>query len=152
MPLSTRSYSKESRSSAYYSRSSSYHSNANNSYNSSYGFRGLTDFDRPLSTRLIERDFSSPSLAWNWDSPFFFDRLRWRFDDDFFKLHYGLGRCIPINYRGYITSSSSKCIPIQYRPSSTKCRHQLYKKNDDLSSSFAKRFDENSMSKYILFK
>ena len=62
MSLSARSYSKESRSASHYSRSSSYHSGAN----SSSRYRTFID-DRPLSTRLIERDTSCPSLAWNWD-------------------------------------------------------------------------------------
>ena len=144
MSLSTRSYSKEARSSSHYSRSSSYHSSANNSYNYSSGYRSFAD-DRPLSTRLIERDYSCPSLAWNWDldDPFFFDRSRWRFDNDFFKLNYGLGRCIPINYRGW-NSSSSRSIPIQCNTSPKTYRRQLYKKIDN--NDF-KRHDENSMSK-----
>jgi hypothetical protein len=138
MSLSTRSYSKESRSSSHYSRSSSYHNQT------------LND-DRPLSTRLIERDTSCPSLAWNWDwnDPFFFDRFRWRFDNDFFKWNHGLGRSIPIYYRSWNNSSSTRIIPIQYTPSSpSNRRHRSHKKpDDDLSSSFIKRQDENSMSK-----
>jgi hypothetical protein len=140
MSLSTRSYSKESRSSSHYSRSASYHHHHQTSND-----------DRPLSTRLIERDFSCPSLAWNWDwnDPFFFDRFRWRFDNDFFKWNYGLGRSIPIYYRSWNNSSSTRVIPIQYTPSSpTNRRHRLQKKSeDDLSSSFIKHPDENSMSK-----
>jgi hypothetical protein len=142
MSLSTRNYSKESRSSSHYSRSSSYHASANNSYNSSYGYRSFGD-DRPLSTRLIERDFSCPSLAWDWgfDDPFYYDRLRWRFENDYFKL----GRIIPICYRGW-NNSSSRNIPVKYISSR---RHQICKKSDidDLTSSFCKRQDENSMSK-----
>jgi hypothetical protein len=145
MSLSTRSYSKECRSSSNYSRSASYHTSANNSYNSSYYSRNLTD-DRPLSTRLIERDYSWPSLSWNRDfnDPFFFDRIRWRFDNDFFKWNHGLERHIPIYYRSW-NNSSSRIIPIQYTPSSKNRRHHSYKKpdnNDDLI-----RHDENSMSK-----
>ncbi|CAF1072921.1 unnamed protein product [Rotaria sp. Silwood1] len=149
MSLSTRNYSKESRSSSQYSRSSSYHTNSNNSYNSSYGYRYYTN-DRPLSTRLIERDLSCPSLALDWgdfDDPFFFDRIRWRFENDFLKLKSGLGRHIPISYQRWI-NSSSRIIPIQYIPSSTNRRHQLYKKSDNnnsLTSSFSKHHDENSM-------
>jgi hypothetical protein len=150
MSFSTKSYSRESRGSSYYSRSSSYHTSSNNNYSSSFGNRSFTDL-RPLSTRLIERDSSCPSLAWNWnfDDPFFFDRYPWRFDSDFFKLNFGLGRYIPINYGGW-NNSSSRSIPIQYSPSSTNRRHQSYRKsdnNDDLSSSFYKHPDENSMSK-----
>ncbi|CAF2606324.1 unnamed protein product [Rotaria sp. Silwood2] len=148
MSLSTRSYSKESRSSSHYSRSSSYHTNSNNSYNSSYRYRNFTD-DRPLSTRLIERDLSCPSLAWDWDldDPFFFDKIRWRFENDFLKFKSGLGRNIPISYHRW-NNLSSRIIPIQYIPSSTNRRHQLYKKtdnNDYLTSSFSKRHDESSM-------
>ncbi|CAF4756722.1 unnamed protein product, partial [Rotaria magnacalcarata] len=66
MSLSTRSYSKESRSSSHYSRSSSYHTNGSNNGNFSYR-SGVFNNDRPLSVRLIERDFSCPSLACNWD-------------------------------------------------------------------------------------
>ena len=111
MSASTRSYSKES---SHYSRSSSYHSRSNH--------RQFSD-DRPLSSRLIERD---------WDDPFLFDRIRSRLDHDLFKWNYGLGRPIPIYYRSWNNSSSSKIIPIQYSPS---------------SSSVNRRQDENSMSK-----
>ncbi|CAF0956363.1 unnamed protein product [Rotaria sordida] len=150
MSLSTRSYSKESRSSSNYSRSSSYHTSGNNSYNSLYRYRNFID-DRPLSTRLIERDFSCPSLAWNWDfdDPFFFDRIRWRFENDFLKLKSGLGRNMPIIYQTW-NNSSSRMIPIQYIPSSTNRHHQLYKKtdnNDYLTSNFSKHHDENSMQR-----
>lgn len=145
MSLSTRNYSKESRSSSYYSRSSSYHAsaNTNNSYNSSFVSRAFGD-DRPLSTRLIERDSSWPSLSWNWLSgdPFYFDRLRWQFDSDFFKL-----RPLPIYYRSW-NNSTGRIIPIQYNPSAKNRRSYLYRKvNDDSDSSFSKRHDENSMCK-----
>jgi hypothetical protein len=153
MSLSTRSYSKEARSSSHYSRSSSYHTGGNNS--SSYYYRSSTFDDRPLSTRLIERDYSYPSLIWNSDfyDPFYFDRIRWRFDNDFFKSDFGLGRPIPIYYRSW-NNSSTRIIPIQYTPSTTNRRHQLYKKtdNDDLSSSFSKYPDESSISNYFIYK
>ncbi|CAF2503191.1 unnamed protein product [Rotaria sp. Silwood2] len=81
---SRRSLSKESRS--HYARSSSY-----NNDRSSSSYR-----HRPLSSRLIERDFSAPSLAFDRiDDPYFFERrsrklrddfgrrIRRRFDDDF---------------------------------------------------------------------
>jgi len=152
MSLSTRSYSKESRSSSHYSRSSSYHTGGNNS--SSYYYRSSTS-DRPLSTRLIERDYSYPSLLWNSDfyDPFYFDRIRWRFDNDFFKPSFSFTHPIPIYYRSW-NNSSGRIIPIQYTPSSTNRRHQLYKKtdNDDLSSSFSKHPDENSISNYFIYK
>lgn len=150
MSLSTRSYSKESR----YSRSSSYHASANQSSSSSYRHRTLGDV-RPLSTRLIERDSSCPSLAWNWnwDDPFLFDRFpRWRFDDDFWKWNFGLGRPIPIYHRSWNSSSTSRVVPIQYSPSSVSINRRKisYKKSqnsNDSSSSFVNRPDENSMSK-----
>jgi hypothetical protein len=150
MSLSTRNYSKESRSSSHYSRSSSYQTSANNSFNSSYRYRNLID-DRPLSSRLIERDSSFPSLTWHLDDPFFFDRYPWRFGDDFWKLNFGLGRYLPIYYRSW-NSSSSRIIPIQYTPSSSSInrRPRLNKKSDsnnDSTSSFFQRQDENSMSK-----
>lgn len=131
MSVATRSYSKES---SHYSRSSSYHSRSNH--------RQLSD-DRPLSSRLIERD---------WDDPFFFDRIRSRLDHDFFKWNYGLTRPIPIYYRSWNNSSSSKIIPIQYSPSSSSVnrRQATWRKsnnNEDFSASFVNRQDENSMSK-----
>ena len=135
MSFSTRSYSKESRS---YSRSASYH----NSYNSSYNHQTLND-DRPLSTRLIERDSSWPSLGWNWDLN---DPFRWRLDSDFFKWHYGLGRSIPIYHRSWNNSSSTRVIPIQYSPSSPSLnRRQRSNKTSDDESSI--RRDESSISK-----
>ena len=143
MSLSTRNYSKESRSSSYYSRSSSYHASANNSYNSSYGYRSCIE-DKPLSTRLIERDYSWPSLAWDWrfDDPFYFDRLRWRFENDFFKL----GRVIPI-CRNWSTSSI-KTIPVQYSSSSNKIHRPVsYKRSDSDDLSSRHRHDESSISK-----
>ncbi|CAF1401579.1 unnamed protein product [Adineta steineri] len=146
MSLSTRSYSKESRSSSHYSRSSSYHASSNNGYNSSCAHRSFID-DRPLSTRLIERDSSCPSLAWNCDldDPFFFDRCRWRcFDNDFLKLNFGLGRQIPINYRR-CNNLSFKSIPIQYAPTTNRRHYQIYNTSDDLSSSFSKRHNENAI-------
>ncbi|CAF1952858.1 unnamed protein product [Rotaria magnacalcarata] len=148
MSLSTRSYSKESRSSSHYSRSSSYHTSGSNNCNFSYR-SGVFNNDRPLSVRLIERDFSCPSLACNWDfdDPFFFDRIRWRFDNNILKLNFGLGRNIPISYSSW-TSGPTRIIPIQYISSSKNHRHHLYKKldnNDDFGLSFSKRHDENSM-------
>ena len=150
MSLSTRGYSKESCSSSYYSRSSSYHRNGNNSYSSSYRHHTIND-DRPLSTRLIERDFSYPSLVWDWyfDDPFFFDRMHWRFDNDFFKYKFGLGRNIPIRYRGW-NELSSRTIPIKYISSPKKRRDRLYNEadnNNNSTSSLSKRYDESSMSK-----
>lgn len=147
MSLSTRNYSKESRSSSYYSRSASYHasSNTNNSFNSTCRSRTFID-DRPLSTRLIERDCSWPSLVWNWDDPFYFDRLRWRFDNDFLNCNFGLGRRLPIYYRSW-NNSTGRVIPIQYTPSRTR-RAYLYKKIEDPNSSFVKPHDESSMSKF----
>jgi hypothetical protein len=154
MSLSTRNYSKESRSSSHYSRSASYHTSGNNNYSSSYRYCNFTDDDRPLSTRLIERDHSWPSLSWDWhfDDPFFFDRIRWRLDDPLFKWNFGLARPIPIYYRSW-NNSTSRIIPVQYTPSSKNRRHPK-KIDDDLSSSSSKRPDESSMSKkkkFILF-
>lgn len=153
MSLSTRSYSKESRSASYYSRSSSYHASGSNSYNSSYNYGTFNDA-RPLSTRLIERDFSYPSLSWDWDfnDPFFFDRIRWRFDDEFFKWKFGLGRNIPITY-SKCNSGILRILPIQYIPSLKNRRHQLCKRSntlDDLALTYSKHHDENSMRKYTL--
>jgi len=158
MSLSTRNYSKESRSSSYYSRSASYHRSAstNNNYNSSYRYQAFND-DRPLSTRLIERDYSCPSLAWDWkfddpfyfdrfrwrlDDPFYFDRLRWRFENDFFKL----GRVIPINHEWHTTSI--KTIPVQYSSSSNRPHRQSYKRSN--SDNQLPRHDESLMSKKTL--
>jgi hypothetical protein len=151
---SDRNYSKESRS--YYSRSSSYE-NRNSNSGSSYR-------RRPLSSLLIERDFSSPSLALDrFDDPFFFeqrrrrflddfDRLRGRFDDDFFDDEFirnrslDFGRDIPINYRGSNTSSSiTRNIPIQY---STNQGEKVYRKldyNDNWASNSFNNDSYNSM-------
>ena len=134
---SRRSYSKESRS--YYSRSSSCE---NNSRAQSSSFRR-----RPLSSLLIERDFSSPSLAIDrFDDPFFFDRpsrkffddfdrpLRRRFNDDLFDDEFFLssdigGRNIPINNREYSSSTTvTRNIPVQYSSSSSNQREKVYKK------------------------
>jgi len=135
-------YSKESRS--YYSRSSSYEKKNSNS--SRYRHR-------PLSSLLIERDFSSPSLALDpFDDPFFFERrrprffddfdrrLRWRFNDNFFDDEFfrnnslDFGRNIPINYRTYNNSSSiTRNIPVQYSTASTNQREKVY--NDNWGSS-----------------
>ena len=150
MSFSSRSYSKEARSSSsYYARSSSYHASSSNTgyLNSSSGY-ALTDIDRPLSTRLIERDYSLPSLAWDFDDPFFFDRYRWRFGDDLFRLNYGLRRAIPITYRTYSKSSSSIQIPVQYQPSISfnRRRHVSRRSDNDSSSSLLNRQDESSMS------
>ncbi|CAF1102864.1 unnamed protein product [Adineta ricciae] len=145
MSFSTKSYSKESRSSSHYSRSSSYHASTNNGCSSSYASHSFTD-DRPLSTRLIERDCSCPSLAWqsDFDDPFFFDRLRWRFDNDLFNYNYGLGRPIPITYRRW-NNYSTRSIPIQRISSTSNVRRYRKSDNDDYSSSFIKRHDESSM-------
>lgn len=141
---SRRNYSKESRS--YYSRSSSYENRNSNS--SSYRHR-------PLSSLLIERDFSSPSLALDhFDDPYFFDRRSRRFlddfdrrirsrfnDDDFFddeeffrNNSLDFRRKIPTNSQTYQNSSSSitRNIPVQY---STNQREKVYKKLDNWSTS-----------------
>ena len=144
MSSSTRSYSKES---THYSRSSSYHASSNKT---SSNYRQLTD-DRPLSSRLIERDSSFPSLSWYWNDPFLFDRIRCRWNNDFFKWNYALARPnLPIYYRSWNNSSSSKIIPIQYSPSCSSInRRQISARNDESSSSssLCNRHDENSMSK-----
>jgi hypothetical protein len=138
-----RGYSKESRS--YYSRSSSYENKSSNS-NSSSSYR-----HRPLSSLLIERDFSSPSLAFDhFDDPFFFERrsrffddfdrrLRWRLNDNFFDDEFfgnnslDFGRNIPINYRTYNSSSITKNIPVQYSTASSNRRENV--NNDNWGSS-----------------
>lgn len=148
MSASTRSYSKES---SHYSRSSSYHASSNShNRSSSSNFRQLTD-DRPLSSRLIERDFSYPSLSWHWNDPFYFDRIRSRWENDLFKWNYILTRPSPIYYRSWNNSSSSRIIPIEFSLSSSSInrRQALGKQsnnNDELSSNFVNRPDENLMS------
>jgi hypothetical protein len=142
---SRRSYSREARS--HYSRSSSF--GDNRSISSSYR-------SRPLSALLIERDFSSPSLARDsFDDPDFFERRtreirddierRFRsrfnddfFDDDFFKGNNSIdfGQQRPINYREYNSSSSTtRNIPVQYAPSSNNHQEKVYRKIDDYTSS-----------------
>ena len=145
MSLSTRSYSKESRSSSYYSRSASYHGTTS-SHSNNCQTQLSTSFDRPLSQRLIEREFSWPSLDFTWDDPFYFDRLRWRWDDDFYKYYYGLGRAIPITYRNS-DYSSFRSIPIQYKASLThlpRRRIPSYKRSD--SDDSIRKHDESLMS------
>ncbi|CAM4783635.1 unnamed protein product [Rotaria magnacalcarata] len=153
---STRNYSKESRS--YYSRSSSF---SNDHSNSSYR-------RRPLSSLLIERDFSSPSLALDhFDDPHFFERrsrrflddfdrpLCWRFNDDWFdeplfksnitnnSIH--VERCIPINYRKNNSSTSTtRNIPVQYLPSSANRHEKLYKKIDNNVGFTSNTFQRNN--------
>jgi len=154
---SRRSFSKEARS--YYSRSSSYENKSSNS--SSYRHR-------PLSSLLIERDFSSPPLALDrFDDPFFFDRrsrflddfdrrLRWRFNDDFFdedffgNTSYDFGKNIPINYRGYNNSSSiTRNIPVQYSTASTNQRQQVYKKIDNNENWTSNSFNNDSFKSML---
>lgn len=157
MSLSTRSYSKESRSSSYYSRSASYHSNAstnqNQLTNSLSRSRTLTD-SRPLSTRLIERD--SP-LSWHWDfdDPFYFDRLRWRLDNGIWRWNWWpLEWSVPLTYRTWESSSTrTRTIPVQYSSSSTSINRRP-KAITNSSSSSSIRHDESSMSnisKFFLF-
>lgn len=143
---SRRSYSKESRS--YYSRSSSYE---NRSSNSSYRHR-------PLSSLLIERDYSSPSLAIDrFDDFDYFQRRSSRLMDDFDRrirrrFHDGdddhffndddeeflrnrsldFRRNIPINSRTYQNSSTiTRNIPIQYTTATTNQREKVYRKLDN---------------------
>jgi len=169
---SSRSYSKECRS--YYSRSSS---NDNNRWNSSSRNRRLVDNDRPLSSLLTEQDFPSRSRALDWiDDPYFFQnrlrkfsddfdrRLRYRFNDDFFDdpffksdfktNSFDVGRNIPINYRGYDSSSSTaRNIPVQYTPSSPNHREKVYKKidnNEDWASSSFQHNNESFQGKFDL--
>lgn len=142
MALTTRSYSREARASSYYSRSASYQT------------RRYNHFERPLSERLIERDSSWSSLNWDpdWDDPFFFDRMRWRLDDDFFKLHYGLGRTIPITYRGCERSASSRSLPVRYITAINQRPHRQYRlrlKPSPETSNFIKP-DESLMSKMTI--
>lgn len=152
---SRRNYTKESRS--YYSRSSSFSND-----HSCSSFRR-----RPLSSLLVERDYSSPCLAIDhFDEPCcfrhrprrFFDdcdrRLRWRLDDDFFNddffksdlrdSEFDFERKIPIHYRTYDSSTSiTRNIPVQYRPSSTNRCEKIYKtveyNNRDWSSNSCQR-------------
>ena len=157
---SRRDYSKESRS--YYSRSSSYENKSSNT-NSNSSYR-----HRPLSALLIERDFSSPSLALDrFDDPFlfghrsrFFDdfdrRLRWRLNDNFFDDEFfgnnslDFGRNIPINYRTYNNSSSiTRNIPVQYSTASTNRREKVH--NDNWTSSSFNNDSYRSMMYSILF-
>ena len=149
---SRRSYSKESRS--YYSRSSSCE---NNRSNSSYR-------RRPLSSLLMEPDFSSPSLAASrFDDPFSFDRPSRRlfddfdrrsrlrlndnfFEDDFFgKNSMNFERDIPINSRTYSSSSSvTRNIPVQYATSSANRREKVYKKIEDVDNRSSNSFNNQS--------
>jgi hypothetical protein len=139
-----KSFSKESRS--YYSRSASTSSNNQRSSRS----------ERPLSTRLVERDYSSPAIERQVDDRYSFDRRskqlsddferrRQRFfsasfdelinDDDFFPpLN---ERRAPINYRERdYPSSTSRTIPVQYVPSSSYNREKNYQKVDFAANSF----------------
>ena len=159
-----RSYSKESRS--YYSRSAS-------ADNNSIGHRRLTTFDRPLSSRLMDRDFLRPSLPLSFGDPlgfgfrsrrFFddFDRpFRWRFlddgffDDDFLPLDFGMrsfdiGRPLPLQHRSFESSSSvSRNIPVQYTPSSTGNRAQVYSTMENNSNWDSNRSGQNFAGKSI---
>jgi hypothetical protein len=160
---SRRSYSKEARS--YYSRSSSFGDN-----HSSSSYRS-----RPLSALLVERDFSSPSLALDsFDDPSFFERRsrelrddidrRFRsrfsddfFDDEFFKQNRGnnsldFGRQPPINYREYNSSSSTtRNVPVQYTPSSSNRRENVYKNIDDNTNWSSNSFQRNDQSFNSMF-
>lgn len=140
---SARSYSKESRS--YYSRSASF-SNDHSSYSSSRR--------RPLSSLLMERDFSLPSSTWDhFDDPLFFEnrskrffddydrRLRWRCNDDFFDSSVfptrfennflDIERNIPISYRNNSSITVTRNIPVQSMSSSTNRRERIYTTNND---------------------
>jgi hypothetical protein len=158
---SRRSYSKESRS--YYSRSSSCENNNRSNLSS---FR-----HRPLSSLLIDRDFSSPSLALDrFDDPFFFDRpprrffddfdrrLRSRFhedifDDRFFENDSGdFGRNIPINSREYSSSTSiTRNIPVQYTSSSSNQREKVYKKIENHDSWSSNSFNNGGFQSKLKF-
>jgi hypothetical protein len=144
MSLSARSYSKESRSSSFYSRSSSYHASSSSNVNQ-LSSSLLTDIERPLSQRLIERD-----LSWSdWEDPFYFPRLRYRWDDPFWRYYFGLGRSIPVTYRTYERSSSARTIPVQYQAKLTHRPRRPTNRNDE--SSFIK-LDESSISKFNRFR
>jgi hypothetical protein len=161
---SRRNYSNESRS--YYSRSSSF---GNNRSSSSSRNRRLGDYDRPLSSLLTERDFSSPISSLNhFDDPFFFDRssrkflkdfdrpFRERFNDslfddeffndDFRNNSFDIGRNIPINHRGY-QNSTSRDIPVQYGSStSNNQREKVFKKLSDSEDWSSNSFDQNNQN------
>lgn len=138
-----KSFSKESRS--FYSRSAS----SNNNQRSSR-------IEQPLSSRLIERDHSSPGIERRPDDRYSFDRRakefsdefdrrRERFfsasfdelinDDDFFPPFNE--RHAPINHRQRdLSSSTSRTIPVQYVPSSSYNREKNYQKVDFATNSF----------------
>ena len=143
MSLSARSYSKESRSSSFYSRSASYQTSNNQQQLCSSSSRLFTDIDRPLSQRLIERD-----LSWtDWDEPFVFPRLRYRWDEPFWRYYFGLGRTVPVIYRTYERSASARTIPVQYQAKLTHRPRRANLSKDSSSSSFIRQ-DESSMSKF----
>lgn len=159
---SSRSYSKESRS--FYSRSSS----SNNANRDEQRFSRDFDHRRPLSSRLIDREYSSTSLDRSVDHPSYFDRRRKEildeferrrrkffhssFDDlvndDFFKSDFGrdssnffgTGRTIPVQYQGRdYHSLTTRTIPVQYVPSSTN------------REKFDRSFDSNSKGQWRFF-
>ena len=143
-----KSFSKESRS--YYSRSASSSSNNNNTNQRS------SRIERPLSSRLVERDHSSPAIERRLDDRYSFDRRakelfddfdrrRQRFfsasfdeltnDDEFFPPFNE--RHAPINHRERdFSSSTSRTIPVQYVPSSSYSREKNYQKVDFATDSF----------------
>lgn len=159
---SRRSLSRESRS--YYSRSSSCDNNNR--------FQSSTYRRRPLSSLLIDRDFSSPitSLAIDrFDDPFFFDRpsrrifddfdrrlrwQRWNNDDDFLREDifrndpsFDFGRNISINNQS--SSGVTRNIPVQYSPSSWNSqRERVYTKLDQGGNNWSTNSSLNNQGNF----
>lgn len=156
---SRRSLSRESRS--YYSRSSSCDNNNR--------FQSSTYRRRPLSSLLIDREFSP--IRSSLDDPFFFDRpsrslfnefnrpsrrllfddfdrrIRSRWDDeDFFRNDpLEFGRNISMNSQ---SSGITRNIPVQYAPSSWNQRERNYTKIDQGNNWSSNR--TNFPSKFFL--
>ena len=139
-----KSYSKEFRS--YYSRSASSSANDQRSARN----------ERPLSTRLVERDYSSPAFERPADDRYTFDRRAKEFSDDFERRRRRFfsasfedlmnddeffpsfnEKKAPLNYRDKpFSSSASRTIPVQYVPSSSYHQEKNYRKVDFAPNSF----------------
>ena len=164
---SRRSLSRESRS--YYSRSSS--CDNNNRFQSSNYRR------RPLSSLLIDREFSPARSSLGFDrldDPFFFDRpsrsildqfdrpsrrifddfdrrirSRWNEDEFFRNDPFDFGRNLPMNSQ---SSGITRNIPVQYSPSSWNQQERNYTKLDQGNNWSSNAFNRgNFQSSYIFF-
>jgi hypothetical protein len=118
---------------------------------------------RSLSTSVVEREISYPTLVWDpLDDPFLFPlplprlsydnfvrRLRWRLYDDIIEREVfkpapiEVERKLSVTFRDYDDSSSTtRNVPIQRSPSTVTVYREKIDKNNDWSSNKIERQEE----------